>query len=97
MNEELKAALKVIVLPILSRGEVKDSNGCLLPDVEGQWGEASQYLHKTFNATHFSREWEVPLKSVKITLFEGEAFGAVLATSEVVSFIVDVDADYFKG
>lgn len=92
-------ALQVLIKPILKRGEITDGSGCLSPSdahfPSSKFGQASDFLYEEYDATHFSRVWVDPLKSVKVTLYAAEAFGACITEKVVHEVEVEVNSKYF--
>jgi hypothetical protein len=79
-----KKAFKILAQEIKSRGEIKDGQGCLVPEQysnstkASEFNEASAILHEKYRATHYNIIWCKALfgYKVKIELIENEAFGA---------------------
>jgi hypothetical protein len=80
---------------IWKRGEIKNGEGCLVPS-DFTWNQNPDRLFDApiideYHVTHYDRQWEERGKSVRINLYEADAFGAaIIAGPPKHTFILEV-------
>ena len=96
-------ALKELAMGIWKE-EIKDGCGCLVPFPEWE-KERETHTERVardkaicdkIKATHFSREWVKEGKTVKLTFFKNDAFGAASGGPQVYQCVVNLDPSGFQ-
>lgn len=90
-----KDCLQELAKRIIFNGESKEfAQQCLVisefTDNPTDFTKISDFLFKSENITHYDLKWEVPLKSVKINLYQGDCFGACLKLKYYETHIIEL-------
>ena len=85
--------LKRIAVRVWKYGETEfKGQGCLCSS-DFNDGEVDDPIIDKLNVTHYDRKWERKGKTVRLSFYEGDAFGACVIEGEPkVSVLVDVEA-----
>lgn len=90
-----KDCLQELAKRIIKFGESKEfAQQCLVisefTDNPTDFTKISDFLFEAEKITHYDLKWEVPLKSVRINLYQGDCFGACLDPQYYETHIVEL-------
>jgi hypothetical protein len=85
-----KENLEILAKNIWKSGELKKGEGCLMSS-DFHFGYNDDPIIDEYHVTHYDRQWEEQGKSVRINLYEGDAFGAAeIKSPPKESFVINV-------
>lgn len=73
---KFEAALKKLAFNIFKSHDA-NATYCIIPsEYSSKKNPSHDAIHQKIKATHYKRTWQINGKSVKLTFFEAECFGA---------------------